>query len=98
MRIIVETNEETFAATYTGGDYITIHSTPDSEAVDDLIKVWDYEENISVFKMSPRELALTVQDWLRDMKPDSRVKRVIVQATLLPVDQSDIQDWLPLDE
>ncbi|MEY3537360.1 MAG: hypothetical protein RL645_174 [Actinomycetota bacterium] len=98
MRIIVETNEETFAATYTGGDYITIHSTPDSEAVDDLIKVWDYEENISVFKMSPRELALTVQDWLRDMKPDSRVKRVIVQTTLLPVDQSDIQDWLPLDE
>ena len=98
MRIIVETNQETFAATYMGGDYITIHSTPDSEAVDDLIKVWDYEENISVFKMSPRELALTVQDWLRDMKPDSRVKRVIVQTTLLPVDQSDIQDWLPLDE
>lgn len=97
MRIIVETNEETFAATYTGGDYITIHSTPDSDAIDDLIKVWDYEENISVFKMSPRELALTVRDWLRDMKPDSRVKRVIVQTTLLPVDQSDIPDWPPLD-
>lgn len=97
MRIIVETNEETFAATYTGGDYITIHSTPDSDGIDDLIKVWDYEENISVFKMSPRELALTVQDWLRDMKPDSRVKRVIVQTTLLPVDQSDLQDLQSLD-
>lgn len=97
MRIIVETNEETFAATYTGGDYISIHSTPDSDGIDDLIKVWDYEENISVFKMSPRELALTVQDWLRDTKPQSRVRRVIVQTTLLPVDQSELQDLPPLD-
>lgn len=97
MRIIVETNEETFAATYTGGDYISIHSTPDSDGIDDLIKVWDYEENISVFKMSPRELALTVQDWLRDTKPKSRVRRVIVQTTLLPVDQSELQDLPPLD-
>lgn len=97
MRIIVETNEETFAATYTGGDYISIHSTPDSDGIDDLIKVWDYEENISVFKMSPRELALTVQDWLRDTRPQSRVRRVIVQTTLLPVDQSELQDLPPLD-
>lgn len=97
MRIIVETNEETFAATYTGGDYISIHSTPDSDGIDDLIKVWDYEENISVFKMSPRELAMTVQDWLRDTRPQSRVRRVIVQTTLLPVDQSELQDLPPLD-
>jgi hypothetical protein len=97
MRIIVETNGGTLAATYTGGDYITIHSTPDDEAISDLIKVWDYEENISVFKMSPRELALTVQDWLRDNDPSVRVVRVIVETVLLPVDQSEALDLPPLD-
>jgi hypothetical protein len=97
MRVIIETNAGTIAATYTGGDYISIHSTPDDEAISDLIRVWDYEENVSVFKISPKELALTVQDWLRDTDPSVRVERVIVQTVVLPADQSELQDLPPLD-
>lgn len=97
MRVIIETNAGTIAATYTGGDYITIHSTPDDEAISDLIRVWDYEENISVFKVSPKELALTVQDWLRDTDPSVRVERVIVQTVIHPADQSELQDFPQMD-
>lgn len=97
MRVIIETNAGTIVATYTGGDYISIHSTPDDEAISDLIRVWDYEENVSVFKISPKELALTVQDWLRDTDPSVRVERVIVQTVVLPADQSELQDLPPLD-
>lgn len=97
MRVIIETSAGTIAATYTGGDYITIHSTPDDEAISDLIRVWDYEENISVFKVSPKELALTVQDWLRDTDPSVRVERVIVQTVIHPADQSELQDFPQMD-
>lgn len=97
MRVIIETNAGTIAATYTGGDYITIHSTPDDEAISDLIRVWDYEENISVFKVSPKELALTVQDWLRDTDPSVKVERVIVQTVIHPADRSELQDFPQMD-
>ena len=97
MRVIIETNAGTIAATYTGGNYISIHSTPDDEAISDLIRVWDYEEHLSVLKLTPRELALTVQDWLRDTDPSVKVSRVIVETVLLPVDQSDLGDFPQMD-
>lgn len=86
MRVILETNTGTVAASYDGGDYITVHMGVDNDTMADLIRIWDYEENVSVFKMSPKELAKTVQDWLKEHDSEIRVDRITVQTEITEVD------------